>query len=241
MATFGDPIPILRRASSSTTVLASPRNGARSPSTSPASTTPIRALTTSSTISRRWAVRPGPAARGPLASRTIGRRITSSYSATPMRSRDRSATPSPTSCGISSRPASAAALDSSRTRRYADDYMYWNAGLTLGFMERWSADVRYYDTTYNEDRMLPFKAAYGATAMRGRWVPSRPRSRHAGLPQSTSSKGAVRGALFYCGGVGRRCRCSHAPFLPRAATSSRPSPDDEGCVLSSSGPSHATV
>ena len=26
------------------------------------------------------------------------------------------------------------------------DYTYWNAGLTLGFMENWSADVRYWDT-----------------------------------------------------------------------------------------------
>ncbi|MGI8725135.1 MAG: TorF family putative porin [Methyloceanibacter sp.] len=32
----------------------------------------------------------------------------------------------------------------------ANDYTYWNAGLTLGFMERWSADVRYYDTDYND-------------------------------------------------------------------------------------------
>ena len=31
----------------------------------------------------------------------------------------------------------------------ADDYVYWNAGLTLGFLERWSADIRYYDTDYN--------------------------------------------------------------------------------------------
>ncbi len=23
------------------------------------------------------------------------------------------------------------------------DYTYWNAGLTLGFMDHWSADVRY--------------------------------------------------------------------------------------------------
>ena len=30
--------------------------------------------------------------------------------------------------------------------------MYWNAGLTLGFLERWSADIRYYDTDYNEDQ-----------------------------------------------------------------------------------------
>jgi hypothetical protein len=29
------------------------------------------------------------------------------------------------------------------------DYTYWNAGLTLGFMENWSADVRYWDTDVN--------------------------------------------------------------------------------------------
>jgi uncharacterized protein (TIGR02001 family) len=27
-----------------------------------------------------------------------------------------------------------------------DPYTYWNAGLTLGFMENWSVDVRYWDT-----------------------------------------------------------------------------------------------
>jgi uncharacterized protein (TIGR02001 family) len=32
----------------------------------------------------------------------------------------------------------------------AADYTYWNAGLTLGFMEHWSVDVRYWDTDYNE-------------------------------------------------------------------------------------------
>ena len=32
----------------------------------------------------------------------------------------------------------------------ASDYTYWNAGFTLGFMERWSADVRYWDTSYDE-------------------------------------------------------------------------------------------
>ena len=36
----------------------------------------------------------------------------------------------------------------------ADDYVYWNAGLTLGFLNHWSADVRYYDTNYNEDQCL---------------------------------------------------------------------------------------
>jgi uncharacterized protein (TIGR02001 family) len=32
----------------------------------------------------------------------------------------------------------------------AHDYTYWNAGLTLGFLEHWSADIRYWDTDYNE-------------------------------------------------------------------------------------------
>jgi uncharacterized protein (TIGR02001 family) len=27
-----------------------------------------------------------------------------------------------------------------------DDYTYWNLGLTVGFMEKWSLDVRYWDT-----------------------------------------------------------------------------------------------
>jgi hypothetical protein len=30
------------------------------------------------------------------------------------------------------------------------DYTYWNAGLTLGFMDHWSADIRYYDTNYSK-------------------------------------------------------------------------------------------
>ena len=30
------------------------------------------------------------------------------------------------------------------------DYTYWNAGLTLGFMDHWSADVRYFDTDYSD-------------------------------------------------------------------------------------------
>jgi uncharacterized protein (TIGR02001 family) len=32
-----------------------------------------------------------------------------------------------------------------------DHYVYWNAGLTLGFLEKWSLDVRYWDT--NIDRL----------------------------------------------------------------------------------------
>ncbi len=30
------------------------------------------------------------------------------------------------------------------------DYTYWNVGLTLGFMENWSADIRYWDTDVSE-------------------------------------------------------------------------------------------
>ena len=29
------------------------------------------------------------------------------------------------------------------------DYTYWNAGLTLGFMENWAADIRYWDTDFS--------------------------------------------------------------------------------------------
>jgi uncharacterized protein (TIGR02001 family) len=31
----------------------------------------------------------------------------------------------------------------------APNYVYWNAGLTLGFLDHWSADIRYYDTDYS--------------------------------------------------------------------------------------------
>jgi uncharacterized protein (TIGR02001 family) len=34
-------------------------------------------------------------------------------------------------------------------QKIASDYTYWNVGLTLGFMKNWSADIRYYDDTYN--------------------------------------------------------------------------------------------
>ena len=44
--------------------------------------------------------------------------------------------------------------DTSRTKRpmSSPNYTYWNAGLTLGFLEHWSADIRYYDTDYNQDQ-----------------------------------------------------------------------------------------
>ncbi len=36
--------------------------------------------------------------------------------------------------------------------RFVDipDYTYWNVGLTLGFLDNWSADIRYYDTDYSK-------------------------------------------------------------------------------------------
>ena len=30
------------------------------------------------------------------------------------------------------------------------DFTYWNAGLTLGFLDHWSADIRYYDTDFSD-------------------------------------------------------------------------------------------
>jgi uncharacterized protein (TIGR02001 family) len=36
----------------------------------------------------------------------------------------------------------------------ASDYNYWNAGLTLGFLNHWSADIRYYDTDYSKAECL---------------------------------------------------------------------------------------
>ena len=39
------------------------------------------------------------------------------------------------------------------------DYTYWNAGLTLGFLEHWSADVRYYDTDLNTTGCFTFIGA----------------------------------------------------------------------------------
>ena len=35
-----------------------------------------------------------------------------------------------------------------------DHYVYWNAGLTLGFMEKWSLDLRYWDTNIDRAPVL---------------------------------------------------------------------------------------
>lgn len=36
------------------------------------------------------------------------------------------------------------------------DYTYWNVGLTLGFMENWAVDVRYWDTDFSENGCANF-------------------------------------------------------------------------------------
>ena len=43
----------------------------------------------------------------------------------------------------------------------AADYTYWNAGLTLSFLDHWSADIRYYDTNYNKDECFVQSGARG--------------------------------------------------------------------------------
>jgi uncharacterized protein (TIGR02001 family) len=40
-------------------------------------------------------------------------------------------------------------------------YTYWNAGLTLGFMEHWSADVRYWDTDLGREDCIPLSGSRG--------------------------------------------------------------------------------
>jgi uncharacterized protein (TIGR02001 family) len=32
-----------------------------------------------------------------------------------------------------------------------DEYSYWNAGVTLGFLEKWAVDLRYWDTDLDDD------------------------------------------------------------------------------------------
>ena len=38
----------------------------------------------------------------------------------------------------------------------AQDYTFWNVGLTLGFMENWAVDVRYWDTDYSNNACATF-------------------------------------------------------------------------------------
>jgi uncharacterized protein (TIGR02001 family) len=43
----------------------------------------------------------------------------------------------------------------------ASDYNYWNAGLTLGFLNHWSADIRYYDTDYSDQECFINSGGFG--------------------------------------------------------------------------------
>jgi len=45
----------------------------------------------------------------------------------------------------------------------AHDYTYWNAGLTLGFLDHWSADVRYQDTNYSKGECSQYFGVPGQT------------------------------------------------------------------------------
>jgi uncharacterized protein (TIGR02001 family) len=36
-----------------------------------------------------------------------------------------------------------------------DNYLYWNAGLTLGFLEKWSLDLRYWDSNLSDQAGTP--------------------------------------------------------------------------------------
>ena len=42
-----------------------------------------------------------------------------------------------------------------------DNYTYWNAGVTFGFLEKWSLDFRYWDTNLDD----PAAAASARTAL----------------------------------------------------------------------------
>jgi uncharacterized protein (TIGR02001 family) len=51
-------------------------------------------------------------------------------------------------------PSISGALGVQTYESLVSDYVYWNAGVTLGFMDHWSADIRYYDTDYSKDECL---------------------------------------------------------------------------------------
>ena len=45
------------------------------------------------------------------------------------------------------------AATSSARRQRRDKYWYWNAGVTLGFLEKWSLDFRYWDTSIENNNL----------------------------------------------------------------------------------------
>ena len=92
--------------------------------------------------------------RGALASTIIGRRIISNFLANLMRSRDRFGYTFAGKLFNFFTPGVSGTFGFQSYEQNADDYTYWNAGLTLTFLDHWSADIRYYDTDYNQDQCL---------------------------------------------------------------------------------------
>ena len=117
-----------------------------------------------------------------------------------MRSRDRSPMLSRASCSTSSRPPSAVASVTSRSRRLPHDYTYWNAGLTLGFMEQLfrRCPLLGYGLSVTTD-CIHAKWHHGMAATRASWEPSRPSSRSFRTsPKNTSHlKGRPTAAPFF--------------------------------------------
>jgi uncharacterized protein (TIGR02001 family) len=51
-------------------------------------------------------------------------------------------------------PSISGALGVQTFENTVPDYTYWNLGVTLGFLDHWSADIRYYDTNASETDCL---------------------------------------------------------------------------------------
>jgi uncharacterized protein (TIGR02001 family) len=49
-------------------------------------------------------------------------------------------------------PSISGAIGHQSYSKIADDYTYGNVGMTFAFMKNWSADIRFYDTSYNKDQ-----------------------------------------------------------------------------------------
>ena len=155
---------------------ASRRNGRASPSTSPASTTPIQALTDqidyfelltgASWTSGQW---------------TLG--VKNYWSPDNFQFfGDSNAIEGTVGYTLQNKwwnfftPSLSGTVGFQSYEKNAADYTYWNAGLTLGFLEHWSADIRYYDTNYNNAECLAQSGGRNI-ATRARSAPSRRRSR----------------------------------------------------------------
>ena len=151
--TFGDPIPLSAKTSRSTTVLASRRHGAPSPSPSLASIIPIR-VTTILAISRREGGASWTGGAWTLS-------VNDYWSPDNVQFFGESNAIEGTvkyewtwKLWNFFTPSVSGTVGFQSYDVNADDYTYWNAGLTLTFLEHWSADIRYYDTDYNSDQCL---------------------------------------------------------------------------------------